>query len=236
MKKPEPHAPGQVVSELVSVVKCSLAGIVRRRDFLEELEQVVVVANKMAKCVSMLAKELLLTKLEVGESLPALNQSFFSAMYTPLRNGRSTTRVWAASWRRSWRSWERDCPSRSTRITVVTMSASMCGGRECVWIQLMVKKIVTLTRKRHSSMSWSVTRGSCAMTSRPKRHAAFPYSLSPKSKCRTWHSIRYASQSFTAASTQNPLQFWESAPELVTHRTRCCKICSWLSISRGLCP
>ncbi len=97
MKKPEPHAPGQVVSELVSVVKCSLAGIVRRRDFLEELEQVVVVANKMAKRVSMLAKELLLTKLEVGESLPALNQSFFSAMYTPLRNGRSTTRVWAAS-------------------------------------------------------------------------------------------------------------------------------------------
>ncbi len=32
--KPEPIAPGQVVSELISVVRCSLAGVVRRRDFL----------------------------------------------------------------------------------------------------------------------------------------------------------------------------------------------------------
>ncbi len=48
----------------------------------------VVHANKLAKRVSMLTKELLLTKLEAREELPALNQSFFSALYTSLRSGK----------------------------------------------------------------------------------------------------------------------------------------------------
>ncbi|MCP4083397.1 MAG: hypothetical protein GY743_24525, partial [Planctomycetaceae bacterium] len=75
----------------VSVVKCSLAGIVRtkkKKKLLPELEKVVKAANKMEKRVSMLAKELLLTKLEAGERLPTLNQSFFSALYTSLRSGK----------------------------------------------------------------------------------------------------------------------------------------------------
>ncbi len=79
------------MSELISVVKCSLAGIVRtkkKKKLLPELEKVVKAANKMEKRVSMLAKELLLTKLEAGERLLALNQSFFSALYTSLRSGK----------------------------------------------------------------------------------------------------------------------------------------------------
>ncbi len=86
--KPMLEAPGQVVSELFSAVKCSLASVVRRRDFLILLEQVVVATNQMAKRVSMLAKELLLAKLEAEEALPTLDQSFYSALYTSLRNGK----------------------------------------------------------------------------------------------------------------------------------------------------
>ncbi|MCP5093426.1 MAG: hypothetical protein GY949_21155, partial [Gammaproteobacteria bacterium] len=80
--KPTPEAPGQVVSELISAVKCSLASVVRCRDFLILLEQVVVATNQMAKHVSMLAKELLLAKLEAEEAMPTLDQSFYSALYT----------------------------------------------------------------------------------------------------------------------------------------------------------
>ena len=86
--KPPPDVPGQVVSELISVVKCSLASVVQHPDFLALLEQVVVAVNQMTKRVSMLAKELLLAKLEAGEQLPTLNQSFYSALYTSLRNGK----------------------------------------------------------------------------------------------------------------------------------------------------
>ncbi len=86
--KPTPEAPGQVASELILVVKCSLASVVRCRDFLILLEQVVVATNQMTKRVSMLAKELLLAKLEAEEALPTLNQSFYSALYTSLRNGK----------------------------------------------------------------------------------------------------------------------------------------------------
>ncbi len=86
--KPEPIAPGQVVSELISVVRCSLAGVVRRCDFLTLLEQVVVAANQMKKRVSMLAKELLLAKLAASDPLPALDQCFFSGLYTSLRSGK----------------------------------------------------------------------------------------------------------------------------------------------------
>ncbi len=80
--KPEPSEPGQIVSERISVVKQSLAGIVRRRDFLALLENVVVVANQMTKRISMLAK------LMAGETLPRLDQGFYSALYTSLRSGK----------------------------------------------------------------------------------------------------------------------------------------------------
>ena len=94
MPKPEPNDPGQVVSERISVVKVSLASVVRpeRRDFLNLVERVVRTVNQMAKRVSMLAKELLLsqTKLEADDPLPELNQSFFSALYTSLRSGKWT--------------------------------------------------------------------------------------------------------------------------------------------------
>ncbi|MCP4968954.1 MAG: hypothetical protein GY926_27470, partial [bacterium] len=52
------------------------------------MEQVVVATNQITKRVSMLAKELLLAKLEAEETLPTLNQSFYSALYTLLRNGK----------------------------------------------------------------------------------------------------------------------------------------------------
>ncbi len=80
--KPEPSEPRQVVSERISVVKQSLAVIVRRRDFLALLENVVVVANQMTKRISMLAK------LMAGETLPRLDQEFYSAPYTSLRSGK----------------------------------------------------------------------------------------------------------------------------------------------------
>ncbi len=76
------------MSERISVVKQSLAGIVRYRDFLALLENVVVVANQMTKSISMLAKELLLAKLMAGETLPRLDQGFYSALYTSLHSGK----------------------------------------------------------------------------------------------------------------------------------------------------
>jgi hypothetical protein len=88
--KPAPDAPGKVVSELVSVVKVSLASVVRRAEFRALLERVVVAVNHMTKRVSMLAKELLLAKLGAGETLPTLNQGFYSALYTSLRSGKWT--------------------------------------------------------------------------------------------------------------------------------------------------
>ena len=86
--KPEPSEPNLVVSELISVIKCSLTSVVRDRDFLDLVELVVVVGNQMAVRVSMLAKELLLTMLEKGDPLPKLNQGFYSGLYTSLRNGK----------------------------------------------------------------------------------------------------------------------------------------------------
>ena len=86
--KPEPSEPDLVVSERISVIKNSLAGVVRDRDFLGLLLLVVVVGNQMAARVSMLAKELLLTMLEKGDPLPKLNQGFYSALYTSLRYGK----------------------------------------------------------------------------------------------------------------------------------------------------
>ncbi len=79
--KPEPSEPRQVVSERISVIKQSLAGIIRCRDFLVLFENVVVVANQMTKRISILAK------LMAGETLPRLDQEFYSALYTSLRSG-----------------------------------------------------------------------------------------------------------------------------------------------------
>ncbi len=136
----------------------------------------MIVANQMAKRVSMLAKELLFTKLKVGETLPRLDQGFTRhstrrceaasvAMTHFSPDAGLPTRGSAALYRRSWRLWERNWQPRSIRNTVVTTSAATCGGRECVWIQLMAKKKIlclvatSLTRTRRSWSRSSVKRG-----------------------------------------------------------------------------
>lgn len=88
LSKPSASDDEKVVSELISVVKCSLASVVRHKALRPLLEKVAVVTNQMRKRVSMLAKELLLAKLKAGEDLPPLDQSFYSALYTSLRNGK----------------------------------------------------------------------------------------------------------------------------------------------------
>jgi hypothetical protein len=85
--EPDPDVPGQIVSEVISVVKVSLAGVVKDEAFRAEVEKVVVAANQMCKRVTMLAKELVLTKLAAEETLPAMDQSFYSRLYTSIRSG-----------------------------------------------------------------------------------------------------------------------------------------------------
>ena len=92
LEPPQPSSPGRKVKELITVVKCLLTKSVTsdpqiRTQFLKKLEDVVVTTNKMRKRVSMLAKELILRKLERDEQLPSMNQSFYSALYTSMHRG-----------------------------------------------------------------------------------------------------------------------------------------------------
>ena len=92
VKKPPPSAPNKQVGESITAVPCKLRKIIttnfnRRRRFLPELRKVIITINKMRVNVSMLATELCLRKLELGEPLPELNQNFYSALYTSTYKG-----------------------------------------------------------------------------------------------------------------------------------------------------
>ncbi len=79
---PDPSIPGQKVKELVPTIKCAVGQAVRCREFSQLLERVVLAVNEMTVRVSLLAKELVLTKLDASEELPILDQRFYSALYT----------------------------------------------------------------------------------------------------------------------------------------------------------
>ena len=55
--------------------------------------------NQMTKHVSMLAKELLLTMLDRGSPMPALDQAFFAGLYVSMWRGRCMdgTTFWLAT-------------------------------------------------------------------------------------------------------------------------------------------
>ena len=83
---PSPSGPDLQVKELISVVRCTLKKCVTSvqptRDlFLEKVEEIVTATSQMRKRVTMLAKELLLRKMEAGEDLPLINQSFYRSLY-----------------------------------------------------------------------------------------------------------------------------------------------------------
>jgi len=91
--KPHPDDPDHVVSELISVVKVSLASIVRpeRRDFLALVERVVLTVNKMTKRVSMLAKELLLAKRASRFRLSAKDSTRHCTLLCAVVSGNTVT-------------------------------------------------------------------------------------------------------------------------------------------------
>ncbi len=85
---PAPSVPDKKVKELVSTVKSAVGCAVRCRGFHQLLERVVLAVNEMTVHVSLLAKELVLTKLDASEELSILDQRFYSALYTSLRSGK----------------------------------------------------------------------------------------------------------------------------------------------------
>ncbi len=87
---PDPNVPDQRVIEFVSTVKCTMSAVVHDPAFRTLLSRLVVIVNAMTAGVSLLAKELLMTKLYRGEELPKLNQQFYSALYTSMDNGKWT--------------------------------------------------------------------------------------------------------------------------------------------------
>ncbi len=86
--KPTPRAGFNAVYEPLSVVKCTMKRMVKHKKFYQLIQQVVLEVNQRRKRVSMLAKELLLTKLESAETIPVPNQSFYAALHTSLMCGK----------------------------------------------------------------------------------------------------------------------------------------------------
>ncbi len=86
--KPSPNYPHNAVVEIVSVVKCTLSGIVHHERILGEINDVVLAVNRVRKRMSMLVKELLLAKLEANEKLPQLDQNFYATITTALKYGK----------------------------------------------------------------------------------------------------------------------------------------------------
>ena len=84
----EPEAEeGKEVGKSFTTIKCRLSTVINptlpmHEYFLNKLNQVVLTINQMKVRVTMLAKELCLRKLQRGEPLPQLNQSFYSGLYT----------------------------------------------------------------------------------------------------------------------------------------------------------
>jgi hypothetical protein len=95
---PKPDVPAEgcdAAREAIACTKTTLNRFVRpeNEDFQQLLERTVLAINQMTKRVSMLAKELLLTMLEHGSPLPALDQTFFAGLYVSMWRGR-----WVHGW------------------------------------------------------------------------------------------------------------------------------------------
>lgn len=76
--------------ETHSTICCTLSQVVRDKTLLSLVEKVVIQAAQYRKRVSLLHKDLILTKLAAGEALPIMDNKYFSALYTSVRN----TKLW----------------------------------------------------------------------------------------------------------------------------------------------
>lgn len=110
-EKPETND-GYGVKDIISVIGTTLNHVTRDKNFQCFLESFVITVNQMRRRVSMLANELILRKLECTETLPILNQSFYSGLATSIRSGK-----WSHGHDEILAKWKVEDPKLGTALT-----------------------------------------------------------------------------------------------------------------------